>query len=181
MFQYRSHSPQLKRNLISSIAKLLYRLLNELSNDLRSIMPTASIIVAGRAFIPTQEKKKIKPTVSSPLGGPECPHKKKRDINDLRSSKYQKNLRLGWRDSLVHGLSSRNETLAIAVKQYTKQYQHFLVLSNFTGFLHFIRNILSGIVSANTFLVITRPSLLQTSIFKIFYNFKAFLQSLIKL
>ena len=35
MFQYRPNQPQVKRNVISSIANLLYELPHELLNDLR--------------------------------------------------------------------------------------------------------------------------------------------------
>ena len=35
MFQYRSESPQVKRNLISTISNLVYELPHELPNDLR--------------------------------------------------------------------------------------------------------------------------------------------------
>ena len=38
MFQYRPDSPQLKRNVISSVANSVNELPHELSNDLRSRM-----------------------------------------------------------------------------------------------------------------------------------------------
>ena len=47
-------------------------------------------------------------------------------------------------------------------------YQTFLFLWNITGFIYFVPNILSVIVWASTFLVLTRPSLLPTSIFLTF-------------
>ena len=50
-------------------------------------------------------------------------------------------------------------------KSCIKGYQTFPFLSSITGFLYSVPNILSGIVWARTFLVLTRPSLLQTSIF----------------
>ena len=44
-------------------------------------------------------------------------------------------------------------------------YQTSLFLSNITGFLNFIPNILSGIVGANKSFMLTQPSLIQTSFF----------------
>ena len=55
MFCYRSDSPQVKRNVISSIANLVYELPHELPNELRlTILGTFA------------------------AGGPRCPHKKKK-------------------------------------------------------------------------------------------------------
>ena len=50
-------------------------------------------------------------------------------------------------------------------KTRKSRYQTFLVLSSFTGFLYFVPNILPSIVSANKFLVLIRPTLLQNLIF----------------
>ena len=123
MFYYRSDSPQVKRNVISSIANLVYELPYELP-----------------------------PNEFSPLGGPWCPHKKKKRLKILKHAKTPK-----------------------------CKYQTFLALSSFTGFLYFTPNILSRIVWTNKVLVLTWPSLLQTWFFVILYIIKGFLQSLRKI
>ena len=88
MFQYRSDSPQAKRNLIFSIANLLYELPHELPNDLRLI-----------------------------------------GTYDFR--KYQKNLKFGWKHSLVPSFLSRIQTLSIAVKNTQKHIPNFSFLVQF--------------------------------------------------
>ena len=50
-------------------------------------------------------------------------------------------------------------------KTRKSRYKTFLVLSNFTEFLYFLQNILSRIVWANSVLVLSQSSLLQTLIF----------------
>ena len=54
-----------------------------------------------------------------------------------------------WAHSIVPILPSRNYTLAIAVKRRKSRSKNFLVMPSFTGFLHFVQNILSGIVAKN--------------------------------
>ena len=60
--------------------------------------------------------------------------------------KNQKNLKPGWRKSLVHSIPSKNENLVIAVKHYRiNRYQRFLVIFIFAWFLYFAQLIVSWI------------------------------------
>ena len=60
--------------------------------------------------------------------------------------KNQKNLKPGWRKSLVHSIPSKNENLVIAVKHYRiNRYQRFLVIFIFAWFLYFAQLIFSWI------------------------------------
>ena len=61
-------SPQVKRNLISSITKLVYELSERLPNDL--------------------ELRITYPMAFSPLGGPLCPHKKKKNLGSLSPAAF---------------------------------------------------------------------------------------------
>ena len=76
--------------------------------------------------------------------------------------KYQENPKFGCRQSLVIGLSSRNQSLATVVKKARKKkYQPFLALSNFTGFLYFVPNFCPGfyflkICNYKTFVIYTQ-------------------------
>ena len=100
--------------------------------------------------------------------------------NDLRlrilgNQKYQKNLKFGWRQSLVPSLSSRNSTLSIANKNHAKM--DIKLFFSCPILLDFC--ILFQIFCK--FLVLTQPNLLKLQVFDIFYNFKALLQSSIKI
>ena len=68
----------------------------------------------------------------------------------------------------------------ISPKTCKSRYQTFLFLSDFTGYLCFIPNILTWIVWGSKSSVLTRRSLLQTLVFDNFYVIKAFLQNLRK-
>ena len=71
MFYYRPDQPQVKQNVISNIANLVYELLHKLPNNLRL-----------RHFHRWRE-------------GAKCPHKKKKDLGSQEIRKYLKNLNLG--------------------------------------------------------------------------------------
>ena len=122
IFEYRSDSPQVKRNFIPSIANLVHELPHEYSNDLRlRILGNYEILEKSQLWVGT------KPSAQSLF--------EKSDF----------------------GNSSR--------KSCIKGYQTFPFLPSITGSLYFVTNTLFRIVWARTFLVLTRPSLLQTSIF----------------
>ena len=103
IFQYRSDSPQVEGNLISSIANLVYELPHELPNKLRRrILGEQEILGKSQIWVGTQ------PSSQFPF--------KNLDFANT-SSKTRKN-----------------------------RFQTFLFLSSFTGLLHLVPNILSGIV-----------------------------------
>ena len=58
-------------------------------------------------------------------------------------------------------------------KTSKSRYQIFLVLSSFTGFLYFVLNTLSRILSENKFWVLDLPSLLHTLIFCYFAYYQS--------
>ena len=103
IFQYRSDSPQVKGNLISSITNLLYELPHELPNDLR-LRKLGNI-------------RKI-----SNLGGHIAQYLV--SLQELRICEQQ-------------------------LKNTQKQIPNLFFLSSFTGLIHFVPNILSGIVARN--------------------------------
>ena len=102
--------------------------------------------------------------------------------------KYNKNLKIEWRQSLVPGLHSINKILVIKIKNYANAViksfgpVQFCLISLplrekcpntefFTPYLDTFHvmfaamNFLSGIVCVNKFLFVACPSLLQTSMF----------------
>ena len=101
-------------------------------------------------------------------------------LNILGNQKYQKKIEI--KNIKMRKYQAILEKSQIAVKKTRKsRYQAFLFRYSFTGPHYLAPNTLSKIVLAVKFLVITWPSFLQASIFfYIFYNFKAFLQSLRK-
>ena len=104
--QYRSDSPQVKRNLISSKTNLVYELPHKLPNSLRL-----------------------------------------RILGNQEIRKFQKNREFGWTHSVVPSLHSRTQTLQMAFEKYAKvDTKLFFFLSSLTGLVHFMPNILFGIV-----------------------------------
>ena len=60
VFWYRSASPQVKRNLISSIANLVYELPHELRNNVRLRILAAFSTVGGGGRGPQKKKKRLR-------------------------------------------------------------------------------------------------------------------------
>ena len=92
-------------------------------------------------------------------------HKFPRNL-DLRSQeirKFQKNLKLKWRHSLVLSIPLRNSTLVIAAKKTRRRrFQNFLVLSKFILYLFCFKNVVKDCQNKHI-QNINRSSLLQTS------------------
>lgn len=90
----------------------------------------------------------------------------KTELN-LRSSevgKYNKNLKIRWKLSLLPSLLSKTKTLLKFVKNYVKV-KFFYLFTETSDFKIFIQNTLSNIICKNKSLVIARSSVRQTFIF----------------
>ena len=74
----------------------------------------------------------------------------------------------------------RDQTFVIVAKNYTKVLSKSSTPVQFC-FLYFLSNILFKIVCEHKFLFITRPNVLQTSLFWSFYDFQTFLKALMQI
>ena len=69
------------------------------------------------------------------------------DLGSSETRKYQRNLKVCWRQSYVSSLPYRNNTVFIAGKNYRKPHiKVFLILLVFAWFLYFVPLIFSGMV-----------------------------------
>ena len=92
------------------------------------------------------------------LGGPMCPHKKKKKLWQFPTAfSSLGGAYVPTQEKKNFGNDSQ--------KTRKNRYQTFIVLSSFTGFLCFVPNILTGIDWANKFLVLARPISLTILIF----------------
>ena len=68
-------------------------------------------------------------------------HKLQNDLRRKWIRRYLKNLKTGWRQSLVPSLPTKNKTLVIATKNYKKAVSSFLFVRDFAWFLYWFHKL----------------------------------------
>ena len=110
------------------------------------------------------------------MGGPLCPHKKKRKkrLMNLGNKEILGKYQI-WVEALRSPQSPLQKFNFCNSSQRTRKsrYQSFLYLPRFTRYLYFVPNILPKIVWVNKVLVLTWSSLFQTLFFFYFVYFQS--------